>query len=289
MKSMTGFGDSSIETDIGKAMIEIKSENHRFLDIKVQSPEYLNGIENLVADEVKKNIKRGKLRIKISVQENQREKDKILTKNLKGTFESLKKAKKELKIKDELKIEHLLMIKEVFEDDISYELSNTTTKKITQALGKALIKFDNSRSAEGKKLRKDILGRIKRLKSIVAEIKKKRKNFSSEAKEKVKERVESLLKDNEIEESRLIQEVAFLTERTEITEELVRLDAHISKFEQNTRKNHSIGKELDFLIQEMNRESGTISAKCKDAEISHLTIELRSELEKIREQIQNIE
>ncbi len=289
MKSMTGFGESYIETTIGKVMIEIKSENHRFLDIKVQSPEYFNGVENLVANEVKKNIKRGKLRIKISVEENQKEKEQILTKNLKGTFENLKKVRKELNIKDEVKIEHLLMLKEIFDENISFELSGATIKKITQAVNNALDKFDKSRSSEGKKLRKDILGRLKNLKSIIRNIKSKRKNFSKESRKKLKERVGSILKDKEIDESRLIQEISFLTERTEITEELVRLDAHISKFQQNTNKIHSIGKELDFLIQEMNRESGTISAKCKDAEISHLTIELRSELEKIREQIQNIE
>lgn len=289
MKSMTGFGESSVETEIGKVMIELKSENHRFLDIKVQSPDYLNGIENLVADEIKKNIKRGKLRLKISIQENRKEKNMIWTNNLKNTFDSLKKIKNELGIEDEVKIEHLLMLKEIFEEESSFEISNETLKKLKLALNNALSKFDKVRAIEGKKLRKDILSRMKNLKAILKNIKNKRKNFSKESMEKVKDRIELLVKDKEIDQSRLIQEVAFLTERSEITEELVRLDAHISKFEANTKKTKSIGKELDFLIQEMNRESGTISAKCKDAEISHLTIELRSELEKIREQIQNIE
>jgi uncharacterized protein (TIGR00255 family) len=106
---------------------------------------------------------------------------------------------------------------------------------------------------------------------------------------KLRERISKILEDSQIDEARLYQEAAFLTERSDITEELVRLKAHISKFRETLRSKGSIGKELDFLLQEMNREAGTIAAKAKDAEISHFTIELRSELEKIREQLQNIE
>jgi uncharacterized protein (TIGR00255 family) len=107
--------------------------------------------------------------------------------------------------------------------------------------------------------------------------------------EKLGERVKELLKDIQIDETRLYQEVAFLTERSDITEETVRLKAHINKFKETFDKEDSIGRELDFLLQEMNREAGTISAKSKDAEISHLIVELRSEIEKMREQAQNIE
>lgn len=289
MKSMTGYGQSALETEIGNVIVEIKSENHRFLDIKILSPDYLNGIENIVTDVIKSNIKRGKLKLKISVQENQKKISSILSQNLRDNYDSLKKIRKELKIEEEIKFEHLLMLKELFNSEPAFELSDNTTGKIKTAVKKAIDNFDKSRVVEGKKLKKDILNRLKNLKSIIVEIKKKRKNFSKESGEKLRERVVSLLNDTAIDESRLIQEIAFLTERSEITEELVRLDAHISKFEQNVNKTSSIGKELDFLIQEINRESGTISAKCKDAVLSHLTIDLRSELEKIKEQIQNIE
>ncbi|MGH7885642.1 MAG: YicC/YloC family endoribonuclease [Thermodesulfobacteriota bacterium] len=289
MKSMTGYGQSALDTEIGNVIVEIKSENHRFLDIKILSPDYLNGIENIVTDIIKANIKRGKLRLKISVQENQKKINAILSENLKDNYASLKKIRTELKIKEDIKFEHLLMLKELLNSEQAFELSDNTTSKIKTAVKKAIDNFDKSRTIEGEKLKKDILNRLKNLKSIIEKIKKKRKNFSKESGEKLKERVESLLNDTVIDESRLIQEIVFLTERSEITEELVRLDAHISKFEQNANKTSSIGKELDFLIQEINRESGTISAKCKDAGLSHLTIELRSELEKIKEQIQNIE
>jgi uncharacterized protein (TIGR00255 family) len=124
---------------------------------------------------------------------------------------------------------------------------------------------------------------------LTATIKSKRKDFIKNTSVKLKERIEKLLEDTKIDEERLYQETAYLAERSDITEELVRLQAHISKFRETSNKKGSIGKELDFLLQEMNREAGTISAKSKDAEISHCIIDLRSEMEKIREQVQNIE
>ena len=289
MKSMTAFGESYVETELGKVTIEIRSENHRFLDLKIQTSDSLNSIEPLASELMNDHVIRGKLRLKISLTENSKS---LTTKNdklFKQNYKLLNKAKNEIGIKDDIKIEHLLLFKDIFENDTELDISKTTTKKILSCIDKALKKFISNREIEGRKLKKDVIHRIKLIKQILRDIKKKRKNFAKEASEKIIDRIQKLLNDPQIDQERLIQEVAFLTERSDISEELVRLDAHISKFTKTSNESGSIGKELDFLVQEMNRECGTISAKCKDAEISHLAISLRSELEKIREQIQNIE
>lgn len=289
MKSMTGYGGSSIEADIGTILVEIRSENHRYLDMKIYSPDFLNGVEGHVTEEVRKNVTRGKLRIRFSIQENKKKKNQLWINHFRDTFDTLKKIRKELKIDEQVSIQHLLLMKDFFDQDISPDITDSTSKKILTCVRKALKEFNKTRTAEGKKLQKDISERIDRLKTLVGIIKENRNGYTEDTNRKLKERIADLTENIDIDESRLIQEIAFLTERSEITEELVRLDAHLSKFSQNIKKSGAIGKELDFLVQEMNRESGTISAKCKDAEISHTTIELRSELEKIREQIQNIE
>ncbi|NIP31918.1 MAG: YicC family protein [Candidatus Dadabacteria bacterium] len=289
MKSMTAFGESSINTKIGKVLIEIKSENHRFLDLKMQISEPLSSLETIATEMINNVIIRGKVRLKITLNENLNIKTSLRKDNFNENYKILNKIKNELGLKEEIKFEHILTLDDLFNTELKFDLSKTTKDKIVNCIKRALNKFNVNREIEGKKLSKDILSRIKNIKHILNNIKKKRKYFAKEASAKITERIENLLKDSQIDQTRVIQEVAFLTERSDISEEIVRLDAHISKFVDTSSEKGSLGKELDFLIQEMNRECGTISAKCKDADISHLTISLRSELEKIREQVQNIE
>lgn len=289
MKSMTGFASSAIKDKEGKITIEARSENHRFLDIKLQMPEQLYAHEADFMDISKKLVSRGKIKLSINIEDNSSREIKFNSEAGKNYLESLKKFIRELGIKDEISLNHILMFKELYNGDSKKSISKSTVSSVKKVLGDTLQKLDKSRASEGKKLSTDLLKRINRCKKLISGIRKKRKNFAKEASVKLKERIENLLDDNNIEEARLYQEVAILAERSDITEELVRLDAHFEKFIETTNSKLPVGKELDFLIQEMNRESGTISAKSKDANISHDIISLRSELEKMREQIQNIE
>ncbi len=289
MKSMTGFASSTAADKVGKITIEARSENHRFLDIKFQMPEQLNSLESEFMEIAKKQISRGKVKLSINIEDNSSRVIKFNNEAGKNYLSSLKKFIKELGIKDEISLNHILMFKELYNGETKKTISKTTLNNIKSALNDTFKKLDKSRAVEGKKLSTDLLKRINNCKKLITSIRKKRNNFAKEASKKLKERIEALLDDKNIDEARLYQEVAILTERSDITEELVRLDAHFEKFIETTKSNLSVGKELDFLIQEMNRESGTISAKSKDANISHHIISLRSELEKIREQIQNIE
>jgi len=289
MKSMTGYGKSEIKTKYGKLVVETRSENHRFLDIKFQLPESTLSIENQLSEAVKNLILRGKVRVTVTL-ESLRSNSFLLNIDLaKKTKTNIDQLKKELGIKEETRLEHFLMIREIFTGETKQTLSKNETAEITKTVLEAIKKLDQSRASEGKKLEKDIKLRLKMIEKLTATIKSKRKDFIKNTSVKLKERIEKLLEDTKIDEERLYQETAYLAERSDITEELVRLQAHISKFRETSNKKGSIGKELDFLLQEMNREAGTISAKSKDAEISHCIIDLRSEMEKIREQVQNIE
>jgi len=289
MKSMTGFGKSEAETKYGKVVVEARSENHRFLDIKILLPESVSSIEPELAETVKKLILRGKLRITVSL-EGAKLAPPVLNLDLaKQLRKSLETLKKELGIKEELRLEHFLTVKDIFTTEARDRLSGSDVLEIENVLRRAIQKLDDTRKSEGKKLEKDFKERLDKIENLTRTISTKRKDFMKTASLKLKERISKILEENQIDEARLYQETAFLTERSDITEELVRLKAHIGKFRETIRNKGSIGKELDFLLQEMNREAGTIAAKAKDAEISHFTIDLRSELEKIREQLQNIE
>lgn len=289
MKSMTGYGKSEVETKYGKLVVETRSENHRFLDIKFQLPDSTLSIENQLSEAVKNSILRGKIRVTVSLETPKNNSSSINLDLAKKTKTNIDKLKKELGIKEETRLEHFLMIREIFAADTKQTLSKNETTVIIKTVLEAIKKLDQSRASEGKKLEKDIKQRLKIIDKLTLMIKSKRKDFIKNTSIKLKERIEKLLEDTKIDEERLYQETAYLAERSDITEELVRLKAHISKFRETSNKKGSIGKELDFLLQEMNREAGTISAKSKDAEISHCIIDLRSEMEKIREQVQNIE
>ena len=290
MKSMTGFAQSSVNTEIGKIMVDIRSENHRFLDVNVSVPESLLQLETAIEDRMKNSIQRGKLRLRLSVQANRRERQRLSESVLRENYSSLKKINSALGLKTEIGIEHLLMMENSFESRVGPEVSRQTEARIREAVAKALAKFNRSRETEGQKLEKAILGRLETIRKTVDGVKKKRKEFVKKSEKKTKEKVEKIFSSRHKDDPLISQEAAaIVTERSEIDEEIVRLEAHISKFRKTARKKGAVGKELDFLVQEMNREAGTISAKCKDAGISHLTISIRLELEKIREQVQNIE
>ena len=289
MNSMTGYGNSEIMSSSGKILVEARSENHRFLDCKIQTADTFNSLEQDLVGIVKNNISRGKIKITINVEENKEHKIKFDRIAGKKYYNELRNFMSNLGINDEINLGHILIFRELFNNEAKNNLSAKTVRNIKKALNEALTKLNKSRRIEGNKLKSDLKKRLRKCETQIKSIKRKRKNYSKQAYKKLKEKLLLLLEDTSLDESRLFQEVAILTERSDITEELVRIEAHFGKFKATMNRNDPIGKELDFLIQEMNREAGTISAKSKDAEISHNIIALRSEFEKLREQIQNIE
>ena len=290
MKSMTGFGESSAATRAGKVTVDIRSENHRFLDIKTLVPESLAHMENAIADRIRNLIGRGKLRIRLAVQAGAKERRLLTEETLRENHRSLKKLVSSLGLGSEVGIEHLLMMGDSLDGTLESRISKEERAKIREAVERAVSKFNRSREIEGEKLEKKILAHLGKIRKTVDGVKAKRKEFVKKSEKKTREKIERIFSSREKMDPVISQEAAALvTERSEIDEEIVRLETHVSKFRKIVKKKGPVGKELDFLVQEMNREAGTVSAKCKDAGISHLTIDIRLELEKIREQIQNIE
>lgn len=290
MKSMTGFGESSAATRAGKVTVDVRSENHRFLDVKTVVPESLAHMESAVTDRLRNLIGRGKLRIRLAVQAGAREKRLLTEETLRENHRSLRKLVSSLGLKSEVGIEHLLMMGDSLDGALESRISKEEKAKIREAVERAIAKFNRSREIEGEKLEKKIMAHLGKIKKTVDGVKTKRKEFVKKSEKKTREKIERIFSSREKMDPVISQEAAALvTERSEIDEEIVRLETHVSKFRKIVKKKGPVGKELDFLVQEMNREAGTISAKCKDAGISHLTIDIRLELEKIREQIQNIE
>ncbi len=286
---MTGFGRGEAETDLGKIVVEARAENHRFLDINFQLSEGICAVEPALSQIAKKIILRGKVRITIAAEGLKNKPSTINIELAKESRKTLEKLKKELGIKERTKLEHILMIREFFSSEEKAQLGKEHHPKIEEATREAIKNLDNMRRSEGRKLEKDLKLRIQKAENLIERIESKREDFIKDFSAKLRERMKEILEDIQIDETRLYQEAAFLAERNDITEEIVRLKAHVSKFKDTMSKDGSIGRELDFLLQEMNRESGTISAKSKDAEVSHLILELRSEMERMREQVQNIE
>lgn len=289
MKSMTGYGNSEVETNLGKITIEAKSENYRFLDINMQLPEPVLSIEPDLIEIIKKYVTRGKVRI-LFISEELKRRTPVMNIDLaRDSFRMLEKLKTELSIQDKTRLEHVLLLKEFFSYESKSTLNKVYLNKIKNALGNAMRRLDEARISEGKKIEKDLRLRIQKLEKITKQVNAKRSSFKKTFSETIKSRIGKLLDDKQLDENRLNQEIALMAERTDITEEIIRLKAHISRFNETIKRNQSIGRECDFLLQEMNREAGTISAKSKDASISHLIIDFRSEIEKMREQVQNIE
>ncbi|MGQ0793430.1 MAG: YicC/YloC family endoribonuclease [Deltaproteobacteria bacterium] len=289
MKSMTGFGKSEIELSIGKITVEARSENHRFLDMSVTTPDALGSMEGEISDAAKYVILRGKVRISVTAENHRAKRAAVNIELARESLKSLERLRSELGIASGIGLEHLLSVREFFLAETKAAISEEDLSKIKMAVLGAVGRLDETRALEGAKLESDLAARVENLAELAERIKSKRETSLREIGERAKERIMKLLEDREIDQNRLYQELAIIAERSDITEELVRAGAHTARFREILGKSGSIGKELDFLVQELNREATTIAAKSKDAEISHLTIEFRSELEKMKEQIQNIE
>ena len=188
MKSMTGFAESSVSTEIGKILVDIRSENHRFLDVKASVPESFFQMETAIEERLKNSIQRGKLRLRLSMQTNRRERQRLSEKVLRENYGSLKKINSTLGLKTDIGVEHLLMMENSFENHAAPEISRETGNRIREAVAKTLIKFNRSREVEGQKLEKAILGRLEIIRKTVESIKKKRKVFVKNPRKKRRKR-----------------------------------------------------------------------------------------------------
>lgn len=291
-KSMTGFGMGEYKDDSYNISVECKAINHKYLDINPRLPRKISFLEDRLRVLVKEYLSRGRIDIFIK-------------------FETLKSSGIKLQYDDELASQYNDILRRIKKDfDIEEEISATDIARfpeiitsteaeddeellwniLSDATEKSLKKLIEMREIEGKKLEKDILERTELLEKYILEIEQYSDDVVNEYREKLNFRISEILEDpSVVDESRLAQEVAIYADKSNITEEIVRFKSHIIQLRNTVKRDDTIGRKMDFLIQEMNRETNTIGSKSSNINITNLVIEVKSELEKIREQIQNIE
>lgn len=291
IKSMTGFGRSEVEDGKRRVTVEIKAVNHRYLDASIKMPKKLNFFESAIRTLLKEYIQRGKVDIFIAFEDFSE--DNIVIKYNHNVAEEylkyLRQMKEEFGLEDDIRVSTLSRYPEVFtmdEDNIDEE---EIWKTLEKALRGALEAFVDTRIKEGENLKNDLVSKLNGLLDCVAFIEEKSPQIIETYKQKLEGRVRDMVADVNIDDSRIIQEVTIFADKVCVDEEIVRLKSHISSAKDELVKGGSVGRKLDFIAQEMNREANTILSKTSDLEISNRGIELKTEIEKVREQIQNIE
>lgn len=290
IKSMTGFGRGKYEIDGRFYTVEIKAVNHKYSDISIRMPKFLNSFENEVRKTIINNITRGKIDVNINF-ENYGSEGNIIhfnTELAKEYVKGLKELAKETGINCDLNAIDISKMPEILKVDTE-ENEEKIKDELMIALNEALQNFVNMRETEAQKLIEDIKNRIDFVEKKVSEIEGYSSTLVQDYIKKLEVRVKELMENKVVDENRLAQEIVIFSDKSSIEEELTRLKSHINQFKNFTNGESPIGKKFDFLIQEMNREVNTIGSKANCLEITNRVIELKTEIENIREQIQNIE
>ena len=291
MKSMTGFGRAKLEKNNRIYNVEIKSVNHKYTDISIKMPRSLTYIEEKIKKEITSNISRGKIDVFISFENYSDEgKEIIVNSDLVNKYmEEFTKLAEEnnlsmdIPVTEITKLPDVLTLKHIDDDEDLIE------NELLECTRQAIENFVSMRQQEGNKIKEDLITRINKINEIVEKITKESTGLIEEYVVKLEERIKEILKTDIIDKARLAQEVVIYADKSSIEEELTRLRSHIIQFKQIIEEEKPIGKKIDFLIQEMNREINTTGSKSASLEITNLVIEAKTVLEDIREQIQNIE
>lgn len=294
VRSMTGYGRGEFAAEDRKFTVEMRSVNHRYNDITVKMPRFLISLEDRIRKKAAESIFRGKTDIYISFETlSPEDMDVKLDEALATAYaEKLRQLQKVLRLML-LEDSRILELTAKFPDVITVEKAQKEEAVLWDALLPALEEatshFLAMREAEGENLKRDILQKREKISGLVAGVKERAPLVAEEYREKLNRRLEELLGDVKVEPQRIAQEVAIFADRGCIDEEITRLESHLAQLGDILREGGQVGRKLDFLVQEMNRESNTIASKANDVEIVQATIALKSEIEKIREQVQNLE
>ena len=292
IKSMTGFGKGEFSDGKRNVTCEIRCVNHRYCDITVKMPRRYNFAEEMIKGIIKETVSRGKLEVSINIESITEEDIKIKLNDLvaKQYIDNLKFLKEKFGLTGDITLEMIAGLPDVMKNVPDVEDEEEVLSCIEEALRIALHSFDQMRTTEGQKLAEDLTMRGEMVRKYVGIISERSPQVVKEYTQKLNERISELVDGMiEVPEDRILLEAAMFADKTSITEELVRLDSHISQLHQILGRGQAAGKKLDFLVQEMNREANTIGSKANDNDITSTVLEIKSEVEKIREQVQNIE
>lgn len=291
IKSMTGFGRCETAENNRKFTVEMKSVNHRYLDVNIKMPKKLNFFESAIRGELKKYISRGKVDLFITYEDYSESNTNVhYNRDVAQEYlRYLRSMAEEFDLQDDISVSVLSKYPEVFTMEEVGVDEEELWKELKKALSGAAELFVESRIAEGGHLRDDLLAKLDGMLELVDFIARRSPQIVREYRQRLEERVRELLADAAVDETRLLTEVTIFADKACVDEEIVRLRSHIETTKKTLLEGGSIGRKLDFIAQEMNREANTILSKSNDLEISACGIELKTEIEKVREQIQNIE
>ena len=291
IKSMTGFGRCEVQKDSRKFTVELKSVNHRYLDVNIRMPKKLNFFETAIRTLLKSYANRGKVDIFITYEDlSQAQVSVKYNAALAAEYlKYLKQMEEEFGLENDVRVSTLSRYPEVFTMEEQSEDEEELWNGLKEALEGAFAQFVETRKTEGENLKKDILSKLDILSEQIGFIEERSPKIVAEYRAKLEEKMKELLSDTQIEESRIAAEVILFADKICTDEEVVRLKSHISHMRSTLEEQDEIGRKLDFIAQEMNREANTILSKANDIEVSDCAISLKTEIEKIREQIQNIE
>lgn len=291
IKSMTGYGSAKGQADGFEITVELKSVNNRYLDTSVRLPRSFIFAEDAVKSAVQSHISRGKVDVFVSI-DTSAANDMTVKVNeplLKGYIEAIRHISEEYNLHDDLtalSVSRFPDVLSVERRDVDAEEISTAIKSVCE---QALADFDAMRLREGEKLREDVLNRLGTIDEYVTQIEREAPKTAADYRARLEQRMAEVLGTAGIDESRILAEAAIFADHIAVDEETVRLRSHMAQLKTMINGSSPTGRKIDFLIQEFNREANTIGSKCQNSDIAHVVVELKSEIEKIREQIQNIE
>lgn len=290
IKSMTGYGKGNISENLRNYQVEIKSVNHRYLDISVKMPRVLSYLEEDVKKVISSKVKRGKIDVFVTFENSSTEGKEIKINNeiAKMYINQLKQLAEEENILANIEVTEISKYPDVLSVQNTQD-DEQIKKELIEATTIATDKLVRMRQVEGSKMAEDLLKRIEKINQKIEKISELSTGLIEEYVVKLENRIKEILKNQEIDESRLAQEVVIYADKCSIEEEVTRLKSHISQFKELINSDDAVGKKLDFIIQEMNRETNTIGSKANNLEITNGVIDIKTEIENIREQVQNIE
>lgn len=291
VRSMTGFGRALVSKDGRDILVEIRSVNHRFYEFTAKVPRAYNYIEPKLKEFLNGRIARGKVEVSVSVYNTEGADVKVkVNEGVAAAYiNAMREVKDNFGLEDNLKLTDLMRIPDVFVVTKETEDEEKVWEEIKEVVKIALDNFIKMREIEGETIKNNILIKLDNIEEIVNKIQEREPHLTEEYRDRLYQKIKAVLDKTDIDEARLLTEAAIFADKTAVDEEMVRLHSHVAQFKNFLSMDKSIGKDLDFLTQEMNREANTTGSKIADVEVTRMVVALKSELEKVREQIQNIE
>lgn len=291
IKSMTGYGRSQQVLNGRDILVEIRSVNHRYYEFSSRLPRAYGYLDEKLKSFLQKKISRGKIEVSVTIF-NTEGKDALIEVNqsiAEGYLNALREANKKLMLTDDITLSQFMRISDIFNVRKAVEDEDVIWNDVKAVTAESADNFLKMRETEGIKMQEDIQSRLKYILSLVERVENQSSVVTRNYRDKLHAKLTEILNDKNIDEQRILTEVAIFAEKTAVDEETVRLKSHIEQFTDLLQIDEPVGRKLDFLIQEFNREANTIGSKAQDIEITRIVVEIKSEIEKIREQIQNIE